>query len=187
MATNAPADPMNVPRILWAALFASTFMYLYVYYTAAPRDVVPDQPIMPYVLAGVALACAVVSFVLPASFQKQAAARAKLDVKEIPDPNASVMFRDHTPTIRVFADPAAARKKAMQLYFVPLILALAMTEAIAVFGLVLGFLGWGSSVVLPFFAAAWLLYLPRFPRLRVAVAPLEKAHDARLVDDGVVR
>lgn len=180
---NAAPNPLLVPRILWAALLLASFVYLYVWLTVAPAA--PETPIaqMPIALGVAALMCAIVSFVLPASLHRKAAAAAKLEVKEIPDPNASVMFRDNTPMIRVFANPAEARKKAMALYFTPLILSLALTEAIAIYGLVLGFQGWGAQVVLPFFVAAWLLFLPRFPRMRAAVGPFEKAQNAKLVDD----
>ncbi|MGZ3424801.1 MAG: hypothetical protein ACXWUG_05275 [Polyangiales bacterium] len=44
------------------------------------------------------------------------------------------------------------------------ILGLAMTEAIALFGLVLGFQGFDLPVFLPFFVVAWLVFALRFPR-----------------------
>lgn len=185
MSAPRPSQLMFVPRVLWAALYASTFIYVFLYFTVAPDQ--PQQPIgtMRIALAVTALMVAVVSFVLPASLHRKGAAMAKLDVKDVPDPDGSVMLRDEAPTIRVFADPAKARKKAMALYFTPLILSLALTEAIAIFGFVLGFLGAELPTVLPFFVAAWILFIPRFPRWKAAVEPLEQAHDARLLDDAV--
>lgn len=44
------------------------------------------------------------------------------------------------------------------------VLGLALTEAVALFGFVLGFLNAPMTTYLPFFAAAWLVFLLRFPR-----------------------
>lgn len=174
---------LRVPRILWGALYASTFVYLFVYFSRpAPASPGGSLETMHIALGVAALGCAVASFLLPARFHAMGAAAAKLAVEEVPDPDGSVMFRDKAPTVRVFADPGQARKKAMALYFTPLVLSLALTEAIAIYGLVLGFLGAEPVAVLPFFIAAWILFIPRFPRWRSAIEPLEKAHDARLVE-----
>lgn len=48
-------------------------------------------------------------------------------------------------------------------YVTALILSLALAESVAIFGLVVGFLGAPASVVVPFFAAAWILMLIQFP------------------------
>jgi F0F1-type ATP synthase membrane subunit c/vacuolar-type H+-ATPase subunit K len=48
-------------------------------------------------------------------------------------------------------------------YVTGLVLAMALAEAVAIYGLVLGFQGAPFSVVLPFFAGAWFLMLIRFP------------------------
>jgi F0F1-type ATP synthase membrane subunit c/vacuolar-type H+-ATPase subunit K len=44
-----------------------------------------------------------------------------------------------------------------------LIVTLALAESVAIFGLVLGFLGAPARVVVPFFAVTWVLMLLRFP------------------------
>lgn len=48
-------------------------------------------------------------------------------------------------------------------YLTTLILSLALAESVAIFGLVLGFLGAPATVVVPFFAAAWVLMVRQFP------------------------
>ncbi|MGB5413418.1 MAG: hypothetical protein WBN01_02140, partial [Polyangiales bacterium] len=48
-------------------------------------------------------------------------------------------------------------------YLTMLIVALALAESVAIFGLVLGFLGAPAIVVVPFFALAWILMILRFP------------------------
>lgn len=44
------------------------------------------------------------------------------------------------------------------------ILGLALTESVAIFGFVLGFLGFAPLQFMPFFAVAWVIFLLRFPR-----------------------
>lgn len=48
-------------------------------------------------------------------------------------------------------------------YVTSFILAMALAEAVAIYGLVLGFKGAPPSVVLPFFVGAWILMIIRFP------------------------
>ena len=48
-------------------------------------------------------------------------------------------------------------------YLAALIVALALAESVAIFGLVLGFLGAPPTVVVPFFVVAWILMIIRFP------------------------
>jgi hypothetical protein len=48
-------------------------------------------------------------------------------------------------------------------YMTSFILAIALAEAVAIYGLVLGFRGAPLNVVLPFFVGAWILMLIRFP------------------------
>lgn len=50
-------------------------------------------------------------------------------------------------------------------YITTLILALALAESIAIFGLVLGFLGAPATVVVPFFALCWCLMVMQFPTM----------------------
>ena len=48
-------------------------------------------------------------------------------------------------------------------YITELIITLALAESVAIFGLVLGFLGAPARAVVPFFAVTWVLMLLRFP------------------------
>ncbi len=48
-------------------------------------------------------------------------------------------------------------------YLTMLIVALALAESVAIFGLFLGLLGAPATVVVPFFAVAWILMVIRFP------------------------
>lgn len=48
-------------------------------------------------------------------------------------------------------------------YVTELIVTLTLAESVAIFGLVLGFLGAPAHVVVPFFAVTWVLMLLNFP------------------------
>ena len=66
---------------------------------------------------------------------------------------------------RLLVKPAskAANATPMNQYQIGLILAMALAEAVAIYGMILGFQGAPNSVVLPYFIAAWVLMLIRFP------------------------
>jgi F0F1-type ATP synthase membrane subunit c/vacuolar-type H+-ATPase subunit K len=49
------------------------------------------------------------------------------------------------------------------LYVTSFILAMALAEAVAIYGMILGFKGAPPMVVVPFFVATWILMLIRFP------------------------
>jgi len=124
-------DSLFVPRILWAALFASTLVYLLV------LEVVELQAgnsweslLYPFAFAAVTTAGA--SLMTPRMMSKRGAS--------------------HTSTV---TDDGG--------YLTMLILALALAESVAIFGLVLGFLGAPAIVVVPFFALTWILMIVRFP------------------------
>jgi len=68
---------------------------------------------------------------------------------------------------RLLVKPASKSKAPnttpMNQYQIGLILALAFAEAVAIYGMILGFQGAPNGVVLPYFVAAWVLMLIRFP------------------------
>jgi hypothetical protein len=127
--------PLAVPRILWAALFISTLLYLVVLALTEMQGEPGWQVLLlPLGFAGLTMAGA--SLVLPQLLlRKRSAPRAK-------------------------AQPREDDKSA---YLVALITAMALAEAVAIYGLILGFRGAPTTVVLPFFAVTWLLMLIRFP------------------------
>ena len=174
------ANPALVPWILYGALYWSTGMYLLVLHLQAEalRRAEPD-PIMLPALGGVALVCAVMSFVLPRLVHRAALARLELAVEEVPDPNGSVMFRDRTPTLRVFAHPDQARRRARQIFFTPFILRLAIAESIAIDGFILRMQGFEWAQILPFFVVCWVIFALSAPLNRRIFGPLEKHFDAR--------
>ncbi len=65
--------------------------------------------------------------------------------------------------VKPASEAKAPNRTAMNQYQSALILALALAEAVAIYGMVLGFQGAPAGVVLPYFVAAWILMLIRFP------------------------
>lgn len=164
------------PRILWAALLFSQVIYFAMLAAGLfPRPPVPPEPAMLYGLAGAALVVAVLSWVLPAWLWRSAAARTNVATKPIETPARSAAYRAEVGP-RGFADREAALTLAMQRGFTPFILGCALNESVALFGFVLGFLGFPLLTILPFFVISWLMMLPRFPTERAFLGPLARAH-----------
>jgi len=153
----------RTPQILWVGLFTSTVLFgvLAFIMQQAPQ---PPQAFMLPAIAGVALTCVVISFVLPRQLLTKGltAALTPLIVEQA-NPAAEVTFREAAPPLKVFGDPAAAWKKALFAYQQPLILSLALPESVALFGLTLVSLGFPRTTVLPFLVVCWVLQIARFP------------------------
>ncbi len=132
-------------------------------------------------LALVSLSVAVMSFALPKRLHLQAVANLSLEVVDQADPNASdvIPYRD-APTRRVVKSPLEAAQKAFGTYQVSLILGCALSESVALFGLVLGFAVFPLQTVLPFFIASWALLLARFPTMPRVIAPVEAHLKAKI-------
>ena len=127
---------LTVPRILWAALLGSTLIYVAVLELAAKSG----EPHWEFLM-------------LPLSTGAVTTAAASLAVPRI-------MVRRH----RSGRDrDDSSLPEAAGAYLIALIVALALAESVAIFGLVLGLLGAPPKVVMPFFAVAWVLMLIRFP------------------------
>ena len=185
--SSAPgqANPRFVPWILYGAMWVTTFIYLFILAMQQPQLAELPGPDLGMVI-GLALAgvgSAVASLFFPPFMHRKGLSRVELEIEEVPDPNASVMFRDQTPTIRVFADPEAARGKARALFFTPFILRHALAESVAIYGVVLGFLGAGWETILPFFCVCWAIFAISAPLDARIHGPLEEAQDARFPED----
>jgi hypothetical protein len=162
-------------RIIYGALVSASFVYLLVAMVAAPEPMSTPDPILAYAFGFVALSTAVVSFLLPRKLLEDAFGKLRPELKEETDPDAEALFRDQAPTRRVFADPAGLRRELLRSYMSPFILGLALSESIAIYGLVLRFVGHGWELALPFFVLGWMLLGVRFPTM----AALELAAERR--------
>lgn len=173
---SAPtAQLLLTPRILWAALLASQGIYvaLLVVPGLLERGEGAPDPQMIVALAVAALGTSVASFVMPVFLRRSAMARLSIPMRDVPDPNAVQGFRGVAPTIREYVDPIAARQRAAGLAFVPLILSLALSEAVSIFGFLAGFTGHPPQVWAPFFAVGMTLTAIRFPTERSFFGPVE--------------
>jgi F0F1-type ATP synthase membrane subunit c/vacuolar-type H+-ATPase subunit K len=125
-------DSLLVPRILWAALFASTLIYLLVLEVVELQTGRSWETLL-YPLAFAAVTTAGASLMAP-----------RMMLHKRPSRGTSTVTHDGG-------------------YLTTLIVALALAESVAIFGLVLGFLGAPPTVVVPFFVVAWILMIIRFP------------------------
>lgn len=179
-------DMLRVPRILWAALMMSCVIYGGLIasgmLTQGREAPIVLDPTMALVFAMSALGAAVTSFLLPASLLRHALAHAapSVAIEERADTDASTLFRDAAPRVRSIANPAEARAIFAGRFFTAFILSVALSEAVAVFGLaghVAGFLP--APVALVFVGAAIVLQALRFPSATRCVAVTQRAWDAK--------
>ncbi len=173
---------LQTMRILWAAL-SSTPVFFWVALTVVTSRGFSGhpEPVTLVVMTFVAFSMAVMSFVVPRMVFLQATKARALEIMNEPDPTANTAFRDMVPTRRVFADRAKAISAATQLHQVRLILSLAMSETIALLGMVMGIqFQFDEPVLIPFFVVSLVLMLIRFPTESALITQLEKAYDAKL-------
>ena len=135
--TQAPSlqARMMAPKILWGAMLASTFMYLFVISTKSQTSINTDFKILSSenplskAFAFAALFMAISAWQIPGILRKKALQN---------------------------ADPFPG-------WFVSFIVRLAMLESISVFGLVLAILSHDINDAIPFFIVSWAGFLLSFP------------------------
>ena len=167
-------------RILWFALLVSVFIYMGIAYGVfAGKAVVPQEPLMPPVFAALSLVIAVMSFVMPKFIYRQAAASVNVKIEdEVVASAFPKRYRESMPKQHVFADPRDAMSKAFACYMSPFIISVALSEAIALFGLVLAQLGFDMKTSLPFFIVGAALVAVRFPQQETVVTMFENVKGA---------
>ena len=165
-------------KTIWAALSFSTLLFLVVGLKAAA---VPDEPppvIMLAAMAFASLGVVVVSQVLPKQTLVAALKAQKFQVVETPA--AERMFNDSPERARRFAAPAEVRQRLIMCAQTPFILGLALSESIAIMGLMLLMLGFELQHAGGFFAVSWALLFSRFPKFESFQRVLEATYDADL-------
>jgi len=149
---------LTTPRIVWAALLASQGIYVGIMLGGLlPRPPAPPDPIMLYALAAVALAVSAASFAVPMIVRRAAIASAVADL------------RHHEASLETI------QSRALAIGFTPLVLSLALSEAVALFGLVLFAIGFPLAVSAPFHAVGAMLTLVRYPTVATFIGPFEEA------------
>lgn len=170
-------------RILWGAILMSVVLLLVVLQFVTLLPASPD-PVLAPTFAAAALSLAVTSFLLPRHLHRSMLAKVEVPVTTEADPGAfGSFYREAAPKRRIIADREAAHRAAVACFLTPHILRLALSEAIALFGFVLGILGHEEPVWAPFFGVGAVLIAIRFPTARQMIGPLEEALGATIAGD----
>ncbi|MEO0322866.1 MAG: hypothetical protein AAF447_07905 [Myxococcota bacterium] len=178
--TNDLAGRLRVNWILWAAMLASTALYLVMLGVVKGPDTPPDR-FLALVVNAVGLAVAAASVAVPTLLWNTARRTLRPVIEEVPDHEAEAgLFRDAVPTKRVITQGAALLSEALTRAHAPLIVAIAMSDAVSILGFVLAFLGHPPLHWVPLYVLGVLLLLLRAPLLKRLVRNLEAHFDAEL-------
>lgn len=158
-------------RILWAGLVASTLLVAVFAFLVQPDAPAPLAPTLELVLAAMAVAAAVASFVLPGIV-------ATSNARHVDVGPANQL----TGAVARFADPQRAVRQAMAVGQTCLILSMALSEVPSLLGLVLHMLGAPTAHVVPFLVTGTLLSAIRLPTIASLITPFERACGARFAD-----
>jgi hypothetical protein len=179
------AQYLRVPRILWLSLLVASLLYPAIVLMARANDPEPLAPevfLLPaFYLAS--LMTIAMSFLLPrrklaASFAPFAS-RVEAGAGGASQPWAG--YRSKQPGERELRLSGADLRAVARGYQGALILALALSESVALMGFVLGFLGFPAPFWAPLSAVGTLLIALRFPTEGALFGRLERAHSARVV------
>ena len=165
-------------KVMWASISFSTVIFLVIGTTAAPAPEEPPQMVMLFAFAALSLGLVGASQLVPKQVLIAALKAQKFQVLE---PEAQErMFNDSPRRGRKFAQPDQVRQKLIQSAQSPFILGIALSEAVAIMGLVLMMLGFQLQHSLGFFVVSWVLLLSKFPKLESFERVLEATYDAEL-------
>lgn len=165
-------------KVLWGSISSSTLVFLVIGLTVAPAPAEPPPLVMLFAFAALSLGLVGASQVVPKQMLIAALKAQKFQVVE--PPAEERMFTDSPRRGRKFAQPDQVRQKLIQCAQTPFILGIALSEAIAILGLVLMMLGFQLQHSLGFFVVSWALLLSKFPRLESFERVLEATYDAEL-------
>ncbi len=169
--------------LVWAALLAWSAFFTALHYIAPPpAAVAPPIAMMPFMLGFVSVAIVVVSFVLPRQVLRASFRAAGLPVTDEPDPTAPADYRAQQPTRRVLRVDDALFTSICVRYQAPLIVSIALSESVGLFGVVLDRLAFPMSQCAPFFVAGTLLIAARAPTKRAILAAVERALGVAVID-----
>lgn len=171
-----PNQALTTMRIMWASLMFSVCILLVVVFIVPPEPGALPPLALP-LFALVALSTAVLSFVIPKRSYAAAAKSVEIPVAPSQDSGGmpAGMFQGAGPARKLPAHPDEARRRATVLFQTQFILSLALSEAVALFGFMLGHLGFSLVQFVPFFAVSLALMALRFPTEERIVAMFEAA------------
>ena len=165
------ARGMFTVRIMWGALtFSCVLLGLVTVMVPSPVTHAPAGSFVA-IFAGLAVALAIVSFVLPARILATNLAQVRVETMPgEPGPTGPAPAR--------FTQPEVAARRALGIANTAFILSMALSEAVALLGLVLHMQGVPMSISSAFIAAGTLLAAVRFPSVARLVGPFERATGA---------
>lgn len=159
-------------------MLMSTLIYAYVAFSvlkAEPRET--DTMVM--ALTGIAAVILVLSFVIPRILLKAGLPSIEPEILEEVDPTHETVFRDAPRTTRLFKDPLQVMNDAYPVVFTPMILRFALSEAIAVIGIVTASMGYPKSISAAFIAGGFVRLVFAVPTIRDdIIKPVETHYDA---------
>lgn len=165
-------------KVLWASISFSTVIFLVIGLKVAQTPEEPPPLVMLFAFATLSLGLIAASQLMPKQMLMAALKAQKFQVVE--PPAQERMFNDSPRRGRKFAQPDQVRQKLIQCAQTPLILGIALSEAIAIMGLMLMMLGFQLQHTLGFFVVSWVLLLGKFPKLESFERVLEASYDAEL-------
>lgn len=175
---------LRTQRILWAALLVASFIEAGIsFYVPVPPGMHPQQ-VMAIAIAAIAVVVAVVSFVLPATNIRLALRSLDAEVKEEPAPPDEMGYRERAPTVRTIHLTQSSFRALLLRSQVPLILSLALSNAITLFGVVLSRLDHPPATFAPFLVVGSVLMAIRFPSEQRLIRAIERQHQAKVVVEG---
>jgi hypothetical protein len=174
---NVIARRLWLARQVWISLVVSVLLFLLwqILTQGPPRPAF--HVTMAIGLAPVALAVAVLSVLLPARVLRLALREQSIPVTDQRGESIGT-FQESAPMLHVIADPEGAVLGAWPRYQSALIIGMALAEAVALFGLLLAYLGAPLAVWTPFFVVCFALMATKFPRLETLTRAIERATGA---------
>lgn len=162
-------------QILWFAIIASTLMvFAMLLAVRQPREL--ELQIAPFI--ALAVTVAVLSVVLPRTLFATALRGVVFETREEPVTTLTESYRQGVLMRRLFNKPDEAFALALAKYSTPFVLGMALSESVAMFGFVLGFLGARIEIAGALFGASLLLQLYRFPSPQALRRTVERAANA---------
>ena len=158
--------------ILWFAMTAAIWLYVAVAFFIAGSGTRPatPEPMLSWVFAGLAAAMSVASLLLPrllgSDERLRAALEAPVDLQGLArDPRTGKADPERLQRLERLSAVEQKLLAVPGFVFLPTVLSLALSETVAIFGLVLAFLTRSFDVILPFAIAATVLNLLLRPSL----------------------
>jgi hypothetical protein len=177
------ASPFQVQRVFYAALVASTVILAALgVLLPAPPGMTPP-PVLPVAFGVLALFVAGMSFVLPSRMLDLAVGARPPEVSVELDAAEAAGFRAPAPGRRVVRVTDAVVRSYLPALQTRLVLGLALSESISLFGFVLVRLGADLRLAAPFFALGTLLALVRAPSKAPLLSAIARVSGAEVVDE----